>query len=267
METLSLAQQLLSVAAGVIVGFSLGLIGGGGSILAVPLLLYMVGYQDAHAVLGTTALAVALTAYINIIPHWRAGNVRWKPAIAFALPGALGAAIGASLGKIVPGRQLLFLFALLMIAVALLMLRGGIGGARVAGQGAPLSGKSMLLRILPISFAVGLLSGFFGIGGGFLIVPGLILATGMPILSAVGTSLISVGAFGTTTAITYALAGKVNWLIALEYLGGGIVGGWLGAMLAGRLSKNKRLLSRVFSGVILLVAIYMLYMNAVALGL
>ncbi len=263
MEPVTLLQQGLSVLAGALVGFSLGLIGGGGSILAVPLLLYVVGYHDPHVVIGTTALAVALTAYVNVIPHWLAGNVRWKPALAFALPGALGALAGASLGKIVSGKQLLFLFALLMIGVAVMMLRQQPGKREKSVH----TGWAMLLRVIPTSFLVGVLAGFFGIGGGFLIVPGLIFATGMPILNAVGSSLISVGAFGSTTALTYALAGKVNWLIAVEYFAGGIAGGWSGVRLAVRLARHKQLLTRLFAGIIFVVALYMLWMNLAALHL
>ncbi len=262
MEQVTLVQQLLVVLAGVIVGFSLGLIGGGGSILAVPLLLYLVGYQNLHVVIGTTALAVALTAFINLIPHWRAGNVRWKPAIAFAIPGALGAALGAQIGKIFPGKALLFLFALLMIVVAILMLRRNPSIEKPVRKG-----WAMVVWTVPISFGAGLLSGFFGIGGGFLIVPGLIFATGMPILNAVATSLFSVGAFGTTTAITYAFAGLVNWLIVLEYVGGGIIGGIAGASLATHLGSKKKALSRLFAGVILVVAVYMLSVNVTAIHL
>jgi uncharacterized protein len=256
-------QQVLSVISGGFVGFTLGLIGGGGSILAVPLLLYVVGYHDPHVVIGTTALAVALTAFANLLPHWRAGNVRWKPAVAFALPGALGAAMGASIGKAVGGKQLLFLFALLMIAVALNMLRQ----RRNAAPRIERSGWAMLRWVAPVSLVVGLLAGFFGIGGGFLIVPGLMFATGMPLLSAIGSSLVSVGAFGTTTAITYAIAGKVNWLIAVEYFVGGALGGWLGAWLAVRLGRQKQALTRIFAAVVLAVAVYMLAMNISSLRL
>jgi uncharacterized membrane protein YfcA len=262
MEPVTLVQQLLAVLSGVFVGFSLGLIGGGGSILAVPLLLYVVGYHDPHVVIGTTAAAVALVAFINLVPHWRAGNVRWKPAITFAIPGALGAALGAQLGKLFPGKELLFLFALLMIVVAMLMLRRNSSAEKPVREG-----WAMVAWIVPISFGIGLLSGFFGIGGGFLIVPGLVFATGMPILNAIATSLFSVGAFGTTTAITYALAGLVNWLIAVEYIGGGIIGGIAGARLATHLGSKKKALSRLFAGVILLVAIYMLAVNITVLHL
>lgn len=274
MEAVSILQQALAVLSGALVGFSLGLIGGGGSILAVPLLLYLVGYSDPHGALGTTAAAVAATAFVNIIPHWRAGHVRWKPALVFALFGALAAAAGAAIGKSVPGKQLLFLFALLMIAVAASMLRsalrapgGGVAAARDAGTVVERGGQRMVTRTAPVAVAVGGLSGFFGIGGGFLIVPGLIFATGMPIINAIGSSLLAVGAFGATTALSYALAGQVNWLLAADYVVGGALGGWAGAWLASRLAAHRRALTLIFVGVIFAVALYMLYVNARALGL
>ncbi len=263
MQSLTLFQQLLAVISGLLVGFTLGLIGGGGSILAVPLLLYLVGYHNPHVVIGTTALAVALTAYLNLLLHWRAGNVRWQPAIAFAIPGVLGAAVGAQIGKIVPGKQLLFLFAVLMFVVAINMLRPVTS---TAGKSAR-TGWAMLARTTPVGCMVGALSGFFGIGGGFLIVPGLMFAAGLPLLNAIGSSLFSVGMFGTTTAITYAFSGLVNWLVALEYIGGGILGGLAGARLATHLGKQKKTLSHIFAGVIIVVAIYMLYVNLTAMHL
>ncbi len=277
METVTILQQALAVLSGALVGFSLGLIGGGGSILAVPLLLYLVGYHDPHTVLGTTAAAVAATAFVNVLPHWKAGHVRWKPGVAFALIGAVGAAIGAALGKSIPGKQLLFLFALLMIFVAITMLRSvlrrpsasGGGGASDDGVNPPKERNEAkaLARTGPVALVVGGLSGFFGIGGGFLIVPGLIFATDMAIINAIGTSLLSVGAFGATTAVSYALAGKVNWLLAAEYFGGGILGGWAGTWLSSRLAVNRRALTLIFVGVIFVVALYMLYINALALGI
>ncbi len=258
METLSLLQHSLVIFSGVIVDFTLGLFGGGGSILAVPLLLYLVGYRDTHVVLGTTALSVAMTAYLNIIPHWKAHTVRLKSALLFALPGALGAAIGARLGTLFPGRSLLFLFAFVMIGVAVVMIRP----RNVSSSEREFTQREQIIRILPISVVVGLLSGFFGIGGGFLIVPGLIFATGMPLVNAIGTSLFSVGLFGTTTAITYTLSGYVNYSIAAEYLLGGALGGLLGTRLSVVLAKQKGVLARLFAGVLLLVAVYMLYINA-----
>ncbi len=250
-------QQILAVFSGMLVGFSLGLIGGGGSILAVPLLLYVVGIHDAHIVIGTTALAVAVNAYLNLIPHWKAGNVQWPAAIGFAIPGAVGAYAGSTVGKLVNGKDLLFLFAILMMVVAVLMLRP----KKDQAEKKFVWNNQMLKRVIPAGFIVGLVSGFFGIGGGFLIVPGLMLATGMPMIFAIGSSLFSVGTFGLTTATNYAMSGLVDWLIVIEYIAGGILGGLVGSRLATRLSTQKRTLNYVFSGVVFIVGIYMLILN------
>ncbi len=239
--------------AGGVVGFSLGLIGGGGSILAVPLLLYLVGYRGPHVVIGTTALAVSLNAYLNLIPHARAGHVRWKSAILFAVAGAGGAWGGSTLGKMVSGHALLLLFALLMAVVAVAMVRPRAPQSRRGGAG----GRGRALRLLLYGGAAGALSGFFGIGGGFLIVPGLILAADLPMLDAVGSSLVSVGTVGLTTALNYARAGLVDWRVAAEYLAGGVLGGWVGARAAEWLGRERKTLVYVFSAVLMAVAVYM----------
>ena len=111
----------------------------------------------------------------------------------------------------------------------------------------------------------GLFSGFFGIGGGFLIVPGLVAATGMPMINAVGSSLVAVSAFGLTTAANYAFSGLVDWGLAAVFIAGGIVGGVLGARLAKRLSGTQGRLTTVFAGLIFVVAVYMLWKSAAAL--
>ncbi len=202
-------------------GFSLGLIGGGGSILAVPLLLYVVGIGDAHVAIGTSALAVAANAFSNFFGHWRAGHVKWAFAATFAAAGVIGAAAGSTVGKIIDGQKLLFLFALAMIAVAVAMWRPRAGTGDPHGR---MTGN-VAIRLILIGLAVGSVSGFFGIGGGFLIVPGIMLGSGMPILNAIGSSLNSVGSFSLTTALNYAFSGLVDWAIALLFIGGGIVGG------------------------------------------
>lgn len=247
-------QGLLAAACGVLVGFSLALVGGGGSILATPLLLYVVGVRDPHAAIGTSALAVSANAFANLVPHARAGHVRWRAAFIFAPAGVAGAWLGSSLGKIVDGQRLLVLFALLMLVVAALMLRGRRAGG-VDRYPLPHSGP----RLAGIGLGTGALAGFFGIGGGFLIVPGMMAASGMEILYAIGTSLFAVGAFGLTTSINYALAGLVDWVLAAEFIGGGIVGGWLGALGAQRLSRTRGALHVVFAGVIVAVAVFMLF--------
>lgn len=248
---------LLAIGSGSLVGFTLGLIGGGGSILATPLLLYLVGLPP-HAAVGTGALAVSASAFANAAGHARAGNVRWPTAAVFAGTGVAGALIGSTIGKAFDGQRLILLFALLMIVVGALMLRPRKGGGAAA---MPLTPR-IAARVGGIGFCVGLLSGFFGIGGGFLIVPGLVLATGMPMINAVGTSLLAVGAFGLATALNYAASGLVHWTIAAEFIGGGFAGGWIGMMAACHLAARRNTLNRVFAGLIFAVAAYILWRSA-----
>ena len=250
-----LADLGRTLASGGLVGFSLGLVGGGGSILATPLLLYVVGVTQPHIAIGTSALAVSVNAFANLIGHARSGNVRWRCAILFAVVGTLGAIAGSTIGKLVDGQRLLFLFGLLMVLVGIMMLRPR-GASASAERKA--DAKTSLITAT-VAFAVGCASGFFGIGGGFLIVPGLIFATGMPMINAIGSSLLAVGSFGLATALNYAASGLVDWPVALEFITGGIIGGIAGMMLANRLSAGKNTLNRIFAALIFMVAAYVLY--------
>jgi len=245
----------LAFVSGSLVGFALGLLGGGGSILAVPLLIYVVGLKNTHVAIGTSALAVSANAFANLIPHARAGNVKWPCAGVFAVAGVAGAAAGALLARQVDGQHLLFLFGLVMLAVAAAMF------GRRAADGDPLVriDATIAVRLIGAGLVVGLLSGFFGIGGGFLIVPAIMLGSGMATLNAIGSSLVSVGAFGLTTAITYALAGLVDWRVAGVFVLGGIVGGLLGVRLSARLSQQRGALSRTFAVVVVFVAVFVLW--------
>ncbi len=252
---MDLFQTTADIGSGVIVGFTLGLVGGGGSILAVPLLLYVVGMPDPHQAIGTSALAVAVNAFANLIPHARARHVRWQPALIFAACGLVGAFAGSSIGKVVDGHRLLILFALLMLVIAVMMLRG----RKATGDGSIVERRLNPWRLGVIGLATGTLSGFYGIGGGFLVVPGLILGTGMPTIAAIGSSLVAVGAFGMTTALNYAVSGMVQWPTALLFIAGGIGGGWAGARLAKRLSAQRQTLTRLLGCMLVLVAVYMLY--------
>ncbi len=251
---LSLTQGALGLVSGSVVGFSLGLVGGGGSILAVPLLAYVVGVPNPHVAIGTSAIAVAANAAFNLASHARAGNVKWRCASVFALAGVAGAFLGSTLGKLVDGHKLLALFAIVMMVVGGLMLKGRSG----MGEPSIRLNPENLPKLLGLGLITGVLSGFFGIGGGFLIVPALIMATGMPILNAVGSSLVAVTAFGLTTAANYALSGLVDWPLAAVFVVGGVVGGLLGARSAGLLADRKGALNTVFAVLIFAVAFYML---------
>ncbi len=262
---MTLAQILLSLGSGCLVGLSLGVVGGGGSILAVPLMVYAVGMSSPHRAIGTSAVAVSASAVINLIAHARERNIKWPCASIFALAGIAGATLGAQIGKGVDGSKLLAGFGVLMIVVAALMLRPRHGGQNPDVR----LDRDSAFRLLPplagIGFAVGALSGFFGIGGGFLIVPGLVSATSMPLLNAIGSSLVSVAAFGATTAISYAISGLVDWPVAILFVLGAAGGGFLGVNLASKLALRRRALALVFSGVVALVGLYIVSKSIVAL--
>ncbi len=253
-------QYGLGVLSGGLVGFTLGLVGGGGSILAVPLMVYLVGVASPHVAIGTSALAVAVNAATSLVQHARQQTVKWRCGGLYAAAGVLGALLGSSAGKAVDGQRLLFLFALLMVGVGLLMLKErhakGEPDAQCDRGNAPL--------VLGYGLGTGAFSGFFGIGGGFLIVPGLVASTRMPMINAVGTSLVAVTAFGLTTALNYALSGLIDWALAAVFVAGGAVGSIAGTRLGRRLSGGGHL-ATLFAVLLLIVAAYMLWKSGTAL--
>jgi uncharacterized protein len=246
----------LLLGSGALVGITLGLVGGGGSVLAVPLLVYLVGVPSAHVAIGTAAVAVALNAGAGLAAHARLGTVKWPCAMVFTASGVAGAFTGASLGKQLGGAELLALFGLLMIGVGIYMIAVE---PKPSGHDVRLTQKSarhLLPRLILIGAGVGLLSGFFGIGGGFLIVPGLVLATGMALQNAIATSLFAVTAFGLTTAASYALSGLVDWRLAALVIAGGVLGTMFGTRVNTHLAGHKRALAGTFASVVIFVGLY-----------
>ena len=234
----------------------LGLVGGGGSILAVPLLVHVVGIRSPHIAIGTAAIAVGLNAAMGLIGHARHGMVIWRCGLVFAAAGVAGALTGAELGKAYDGQKLLFLFGGLMVVVGLSMLRKRTSEPRPDVVLDRETAGRLVPRLAPAGLGVGLLSGFFGIGGGFLIVPGLIWATRMPMANAVGTSLLAVTAFGLSTAASYAVSGLVNWPIVGLLMIGGIAGAVAGIALGRKMAGRKRLLETAFGVMVIGVGIY-----------
>jgi uncharacterized membrane protein YfcA len=258
-----MGQDLLSLLSGSLVGLVLGLIGGGGSILAVPLLVYVVGVPSPHVAIGTSAIAVALSALSSLLGHARLGNVRWGCAIVFTAAGVLGAALGSTLGKAFDGGRLLLLFGLLMLVVAMAMLRRR---SATETRFVPLTrdtAASLVPRLVGFGALTGTLAGFFGIGGGFLVVPGLIAATDMPLIAAIGSSLVSVTAFGITTAANYALSDLIDWRLVVLFVTGGVAGSILGGRLAQRLSTEKTTLTRIFAGIVAGAGLYIVWRSLV----
>jgi uncharacterized membrane protein YfcA len=160
--------HLATFGSGGLVGSILGLVGGGGSVLAVPLLVYGVGVSSAHVAIGTSALAVSVSALTNLGSHARAGNVKWACAGVFTLAGVVGAALGSSVAKLVDGHRLLALFGVMMVVIGLVMLRApkrpDVADVRLSRATA----RRLAPRLIAFGLGVGALSGFFGIGGGVL---------------------------------------------------------------------------------------------------
>jgi uncharacterized membrane protein YfcA len=165
--------------------------------------------------------------------------------------------IGSIAGKAFDGQALLALFAGLMIIVGILMLRRG----EAHGDPHVVLGRENAGKLIIYGFGTGLLSGFFGIGGGFLIVPGLIAATGMPIFNAMATSLVAVSSFGITTGASYAISDLIIWQVAAAFIAGGFAGSLLGGRLAAHLASKRGALTRLFAGLIFAVAAYMLWQS------
>jgi uncharacterized protein len=199
---------------------------------------------------------VALSALANLVDHARYGHVKWRCAAVFAAAGVIGAILGSSLCKQMDGQKLLLLFGVLMLVIAAVMFfkksSDGDPAVRLTASTAP----NLLPYLLAYGVGVGALSGFFGIGGGFLIVPGLIAATGMPMIFAIGSSLVSVATFGFTTAGSYALSGFIDWPLVALFISGGVLGGLVGRRASSALATRKHLLSQSFAAIVAIVGAY-----------
>lgn len=260
---LGLAPDILALTllSGALVGLLLGTFGGGGSVLAAPLLIYLVGVDDPHLAIGTSAAAVAATALFNLFGHWRGGRIKWPCAIVFGTAGLIGSIAGSSVAKATDGDWLLLAFAAAMAVIGASMFR------RPVTEGHPdvhLTPK-MMPKLLTLGLIVGFAAGFFGIGGGFLIVPGLIAATGMTMSAATASSLVSVTIFGAATSSNYALAGWVDAGLAGALLIGGMIGGVGGIWISRKLVSRALLARRLFAGFIILVAAYVATNATIAL--
>ncbi|MGE0486577.1 MAG: sulfite exporter TauE/SafE family protein [Gammaproteobacteria bacterium] len=225
---MSLATLTILVA-GMVIGLLLGLTGGGGSILTVPLLVYVVGL-DPKIAIATSLLVVGLASLAALLPHSRAGNVYWRTGLIFGVAGMVGAYSGGWIARYVADVLLLLLFAGVMIGSGFAMLRsrGGVGSAEASAAPA-----RNWLRIVGDGFVVGIVTGLVGAGGGFLVVPALALLGGLPMHAAVGTSLLVIA-----MKCFAGLAGYITH-VPVDGQSAAIVGllAILGTFLGSRLSK------------------------------
>jgi uncharacterized membrane protein YfcA len=216
----------LAVVLSVFVGVSLGLLGGGGSILAVPLLVYVAG-MDAKEAIATSLLVVGTTSAVALIPHARAGRVRWRTGLLFGAAGMVGAYAGGRVAEFIPGTVLLVAFSLMMLATAVAMIRGRRAPSKPAHTELPVG------RVLLDGVVVGLVTGLVGAGGGFLIVPALVLLGGLPMSVAVGTSLLVIAMKSFAGLAGYLASVQIDWPIALAITGAAVLGSLVGSRLTG----------------------------------
>lgn len=241
----------LAVGLAVFVGVALGLLGGGGSILTVPLLAYVAG-MDAKEAIATSLLVVGVTSVIGAISHARAGHVQWRTGLIFGSAGMAGAYAGGLLARYIPGTVLLIGFAVMMVATAVAMLRGrkivdaGLGDRRLP-----------IPKILAEGLVVGLVTGLVGAGGGFLVVPALALLGGLPMPVAVGTSLVVIAMKSFAGLGGYLSSVQIDWTVALAVTAAAVVGSLIGARLTAMV--NPEALRKAFGW-------FVLAMSSVILG-
>ncbi len=251
-------QAILAVLLGTVIGLLLGAIGGGGSILTVPILVYLVG-QDVHAATATSLAVVGATALAGAIPHWRAGRISLMTALPFGVAGIAGAFAGAWANHLVPGGLILGLFGALMLMVAARMFFG-------QGMRAPVTSVKEVpalrwARVIGAGLVVGVMTGFFGVGGGFLIVPALVLVLKQSMREAVGTSLVVIAINSASGLLAHLRYGGLDLAIAGLFVAGGVLGALAGALVSGRLNEQR--LQRSFAVFIAVVGLWLVARNLV----
>lgn len=236
----------LTVSLAVLVGIALGLLGGGGSILTVPLLAYVAG-MDAKQAIATSLLVVGVTSAVGAISHARAGRVQWRTGLIFGVAGMAGAFAGGLLSRYIPGSVLLIGFAVMMIATAIAMLRGRKN--IVASDG---SHRTPVVKIVAEGLVVGLVTGLVGAGGGFLVVPALALLGGLPMPIAVGTSLVVIAMKSFAGLAGYLSSVTIDWRLAAMVTAAAVVGALIGARLTSLVDPDS--LRKAFGWFVLLMS-------------
>ncbi|HMV68699.1 MAG TPA: sulfite exporter TauE/SafE family protein [Myxococcota bacterium] len=230
------------------VGLALGLLGGGGSILTLPILMYAYGTGEKEAI-ATSLLVVGVTSATAVVSHARRGNVEWRAGLVFAGAGSVGAFLGGMLAALVPGALLIDGFLLMMVATSIAMLRGR------REVDAPTPGDLPVAKILAQGLAVGLVSGLVGAGGGFLVVPALALLGGLPMPRAVGTSLLVIAIQSTFGFLGHVTHVSIDLAVAAQVIASAVLGSFLGATLAPKVPAAA--LRKGFGAFVMGMAVYM----------
>ena len=278
----------LTVAMGVLIGLSLGALGGGGSILTVPALVYVIG-QGAKAATTSSLFIVGISSLIGALGHHRSGRVRWGTGLAFGITGIASSFAGTAANRLVPADVLLLAFAFLIVIAAAGMVTKTrapahtaepvLVGAALAPQPASPSTPTTepgqisaggrprdwrrIGKVLAAGLAVGFMTGFFGVGGGFVIVPALTLALGLAMPEAVATSLIVIAINSAAALVFRAGSAHFDWGVIVPFTLAAVVGSLAGKTVADRL--NARTLTRAFAVLLVAVALYTASQSVVGL--
>lgn len=228
-------MSIIVLTAAVIMGFTLGLLGGGGSILAVPILVYLAQIDEKVAI-ATSLLVVGATSLGAVIGHARAGNVSWRTGLIFGVFSMAGAAIGGQIAKFIPGGVLLGIFAGFMLITAIMMLRPKKEGAEAAVKKVD---KLPIMKIGLEGLVVGAVTGLVGAGGGFLVVPALVILGGLDMRIAIGTSLLVIAMKSFAGFASFASYVPIDWALAASFTGAAMVGSFAGSQVSTRIDANK----------------------------
>jgi len=253
------ATLILVLALSVVIGLSLGVLGGGGSILTVPILVYVAGFEAKEAI-AASLFVVGVTSAVSVFSHARGGRVMWRTGLIFGAAGMAGAFVGGLLGGHIPGQILLIAFAVMMVATSVAMLRGR--KKKSDDDPAPVKHELPLGRVLLDGAVVGLITGLVGAGGGFLVVPALALLGGLPMSVAVGTSLVVITMKSFAGLAGYLTTVQLDWGITLGVTAAAIVGTLAGSKIAGRIPEAA--LRKAFGWFVLAMGTFVLIQQAPA---
>lgn len=252
---------VLGYALAALVGLSLGLMGGGGSILTVPIFVYVLGY-DPKLAIAMSLPVIGVTSLVGAVGHWKAGNVHLRNAATFGVIAMIGAFAGARLATLINGQVQLALLAIVMLMAAVLMFRSARSTSAATGSDAvadPPTRSMPLTLLLPVALAVGVLTGVVGIGGGFLVVPALVLLARAPMQQAVGTSLLVIAMNSASGFAGYIGHVEVPWTFMAGFTAVAVVGILAGTYLVRFVSQ--RALKQAFALFLIVMGTFILYRN------
>ncbi|WNZ59013.1 sulfite exporter TauE/SafE family protein [Myxococcus sp. MxC21-1] len=253
-------MPLLGFSLAALMGLSLGLLGGGGSIITVPILVYVLGFGAKESIAMGLAV-VGVTSLFGAASHWRRGNVQWKAALVFGTVAMVGTYAGARLSALISGTTQLLLFATVMLVSAVFMFRNG----RKDSAQTPEPRKASFPLMALAALGVGGLTGLVGVGGGFLIVPALVLLVGLPMKQAVGTSLLVIALNSLVGFAGYLGHVEVPWVSLGIFTAIAVVGILLGTWASHFVSQAT--LKAAFSGFLVVMGVFIFFKNREALGL